>query len=474
MKRLIYILIGIAMLIITLGYSGNLVLANIQNQSTNPEDLIPVNGKAFWATSPTGPDFDGIKLIPFQAQNPTREKWDATHRRILSYLNNEFTIDNIQVSTSGVITGAPYYVNDFSEVMVYLDPTDPNHLLGASKFFYNPVGYDFYTGVFESYDGGLSWTELQPPGVSGYGLTSDPVTTFDNLGNGYFTLLTRGPNGVDMIKKQPGLNWELPVIVDRTTSTDKQWIMGDQDPQSISPFAGNLYMSWTSFGGPVTGIVLSRSTDRNGSWSNPISLTNGDIQGSIPGVAPDGTVYVVYGRGIFYGPTPGTIEFVKSTNGGVSFGSPQVAANITAIPYVLPDPFNFNHNFRSPASLPAFVVSPTNGNLYIAWADYRNADSDIYFASSADAGTTWTTPIRLNDDPVGNGIDQWQPQVSVAPNGRVAVMWFDRRLPCPALSWIPIGHAGKENACIDTFITRSYDDSQTWTANARASSQTWG
>ena len=326
---------------------------------------------------------------------------------------------------------------------------------------------------FESYNGGLSWSELQPPGVESYGLTSDPVTTFDELGNGYFTLLTRGPTGLDMLKKQPGLNWELPVIVDRTTSTDKQWIMGDQDPQSISPYAGNLYMSWTSFGGPVTGIVFSRSTDRNGSWSSPISLTNGDIQGSIPGVAPDGTVYVVYGRGIFYGPTPGTIEFVKSTNGGLSFGSPQLAANIIAIPYNLPDPFNYIHNFRSPASLPAFAVSPVNGNLYIAWADYRNDDSDIYFASSSDGGSTWTTPVRLNDDPVSNGIDQWQPQVSVAPNGRVAVMWFDRRLPCPALPWIPIGHAGKENACIDTFVTRSYNEGQTWTPNARASAQTW-
>ena len=123
-----------------------------------------------------------------------------------------------------------------------------------------------------------------------------------------------------MLKKQPDLGWEWPVIVGRTTSTDKQWIMGDQDPLLISPFAGNLYMSWTSFGGPVTGIVFSRSLDRNNVWSNPIRLTDGDIQGSVPGVAPDGTVYVVYGRGIFYGPTPGTIEFVKSSNGGATFG----------------------------------------------------------------------------------------------------------------------------------------------------------
>ena len=90
MKRVIYVFGGIIILIITLGYSVNRVLANIQNQFQNPQDLVPLNGKAYWATSPTGPDFEGVKLIPFQAQNPSREKWDATHKQILSYLNNDF------------------------------------------------------------------------------------------------------------------------------------------------------------------------------------------------------------------------------------------------------------------------------------------------------------------------------------------------------------------------------------------------
>ena len=71
------------------------------------------------------------------------------------------------------------------------------------------------------------------------------------------------------------------------------------------------------------------------------------------------------------------------------------------------DPFNNLRNFRTPASLPAFVVSPTNGNLYIAWADYRHGDSDIFFTSSTNGGTSWSTPVRLNDDPLSNGIDQF-------------------------------------------------------------------
>jgi len=437
------------------------------------QTTIQINGIANWATPPTGSDFSGVHRIPFQAQNPSLDIWQQTQFSIQPYLVSTYSIGNFQVSTSGSVPGASHFVNDFSEVMVAIDPTDACHLLGASKFFYNPTAYLFYTGVFESYDCGLSWNELQPDGVEGYSLTSDPVTTFDSMGNGFFTLLTRGPTGLDMLTKPAGGNWQPTVIVDRTTSTDKQWIIGDQDPQGISPYADNLYMSWTSFGGPVTGIVLSRSTDQNTTWSTPIHLAGGDVQGSIPGVAPDGTVYVVFGRSIFYGPTSGTMEIVSSVDGGQTFNAPTIAANITAIPFNLPDPFGSIHPFRTPASLPAFAVSPSNGSLFVAWADYRHGDADIYLTKSSDGGLNWNAPLRLNDDPIGNGIDQFQPQVSISANGRVAVMWFDRRLPCPDLPWIPPNHVGAQNGCIDTFMTRSYDDGISWTPNIRASAQTW-
>ncbi|HNB54587.1 MAG TPA: sialidase family protein, partial [Anaerolineales bacterium] len=442
---------------------------------TPPADTVSINGLAYWGVDVTGQgDFDAVYKIPFQAANPTTAVWEATQRQNARFLVP--TLDNIQVSASGVVSGASHLINDFSEVMLSIDPTDPNHLLGGSKFFYIPASYLFYTGVFESFDGGLTWTQGQPNGVEDYGLTSDPVTTFDDEGNGYFTLLTRdsgGYTGLDMLKKPVGGTWQAPVTVNDTTYTDKQWIMGDQNPQGTSAYAGNLYMSWTSFGGPVTGIVFSRSTDGNQTWSAPIALASGDVQGSMPGVAPDGSVYVLYGRGIF-STGSGTLEIRKSTNGGQTFGSTIIAANISPIPYYLPNNLNFFPNFRTPASLPSFAVSPVDGNLYLAWADYRNGDADIYFTHSTDGGATWQTPhIRLNDDPLGNGMDQFQPQISIAPNGRVAVMWFDRRLDCPDLPWIPANHVGVSNACIDTFMTRSFDEGQTWVPNIRASAQTW-
>jgi uncharacterized repeat protein (TIGR01451 family) len=463
-------------LIVLLVVTALFAAAPARAQQPAPEEQLPinppgsgrVNGTAYWGTTPTGPDFTGVRRIPFQPQNPTRQAWEATQAQNLGYLNPQDSPQNIQVSHSGSVAGASHQINDFSEVMVSVDPNDPLHLLGASKFFFDPHNYGFYTGVFESIDGGLTWSEGQPAGVEVYSLTSDPVTTFDQSGNGYFTLLTRGPTGLDMLKKPAGGSWQLPVVVDRTTSTDKQWIAADQDPKGTSPHAGNLYMSWTSFSGPVTGIVFSRSTNGNTSWSAPIRITGGDVQGSVPAVAPDGTVYVVYGVSIFNGPHSGYLRVAKSTDGGAHFGSGVLAATIQAIPYTFA-----NSTFRTPASLPAFAISPVNGNMYLAWADYRNGDADIYFTRSTNGGTAWSTPARLDDDPLSNGVDQWQPQISVAPNGRVAVMWFDRRLNCPTDSWILPAHRGLANFCIDTFMTRSFDEGQTWVANIRASAQTW-
>ncbi|MFN7976059.1 MAG: hypothetical protein U0166_27615 [Acidobacteriota bacterium] len=50
---------------------------------------------------------------------------------------------------------------------------------------------------------------------------------------------------------------------------------------------------------------------------------------------------------------------------------------------------------------------------------------DIRMARSADRGNTWSPSIRINDDPAGAW--QWFGTMSVAPNGRIDVVWNDTR-----------------------------------------------
>ncbi len=108
----------------------------------------PAGHPAQYAVGPVGPDFQVSGLLPLPIYTPPSAAVEATIEQNRRYQNPDEVPENIQVSYSGDVPGASHPVNDFSECMVYLDPTDPSHLLGSSKFFYTPANYLFYTGVY--------------------------------------------------------------------------------------------------------------------------------------------------------------------------------------------------------------------------------------------------------------------------------------------------------------------------------------
>ena len=71
------------------------------------------------------------------------------------------------------------------------------------------------------------------------------------------------------------------------------------------------------------------------------------------------------------------------------------------------------------------TVSPadTRGNepSIVSWSDYRNGDVDVFCASSADGGRTWSKPVRVNNDPIHDGIDQFFQWMTVDPVTGVCV-----------------------------------------------------
>lgn len=113
-------------------------------------------------------------------------------------------IVNIQTTSSvrggafdpkGDCTRNAAYNNHHSESWIVIDPTDPNHLVGVSKFFSNPQYYLTHDGALVSRDGGRSWTNTIIQGFdcrsarNGWSDTTDPVVAFDSNGILYSVVL---------------------------------------------------------------------------------------------------------------------------------------------------------------------------------------------------------------------------------------------------------------------------------------------
>lgn len=69
--------------------------------------------------------------------------------------------------------------------------------------------------------------------------------------------------------------------------------------------------------------------------------------------------------------------------------------------------------------------------IYMAYEDNSTGFLNVLLQASFDQGKTWTAPIQVNDNANPN-VDEFQPQLAVAPDGTVSVNFYDRRLACPA------------------------------------------
>jgi Secretion system C-terminal sorting domain/BNR repeat-like domain len=306
-----------------------------------------------------------------------------------------------------------------NEPSVRFSRKDPNRVLAAWRDFrtgVNPalrrIGYSLST------DGGTTWSTsaLIPKLIPNDSLSSDPCVVVDTAGNFFvftISLNNSSGNGEAWVFKSSdaGVTFNNYYLIANgpTWFEDKEMAACDLNPNS--PYVNNLYISWTRFT-YSTDILFSRSTDDGVTWSSPITLSDQDgVQGSNPAIGPNGEIYDVwygyngYNEGMF---------FAKSTDGGSSFTSSTMVST-------------------APGSwFPSIAVDvsggPNNGNIYVTWDDTRNVDDDVFLCRSTDGGSTWTNPpLRINNDPVGNGKDQFWPWVTVNEQGNVYIVFYDTR-----------------------------------------------
>ena len=82
---------------------------------------------------------------------------------------------------------------------------------------------------------------------------------------------------------------------------------------------------------------------------------------------------------------------------------------------------------------------------------------DIVVQRSTDNGQTWTAPVAIDDDRPEQNATSFYPQLSVAPNGRVDVVWQDNR--------------GLADFRFHTRYTYSTDGGATWAENVQVTDQ---
>ncbi|MBI3766221.1 MAG: exo-alpha-sialidase, partial [Ignavibacteriales bacterium] len=306
-----------------------------------------------------------------------------------------------------------------NEPSVKISHKNPNRVVAAWRDFrtgvqpaVRRVGYSFST------DGGTSWStsSLLPSFSSAYPRTSDPAVGVDTAGNFYIATISINSsdgNGKIVVYNSidQGETFTNATVAPADTSPaffdDKEYITTDLSPSS--PYANRIYISWTRFGSPG-GMFLTYSSDAGTTWSPHIVINDPGLsgQGSDPCVRPNGDVCVVWAGG------PG-IMFDKSTDGGNSFDTDVVVDTTFG-------------SFGGFPSVEADLSSgPRSGYLYTVYSDGRNGDLDVFLKSSSDGGATWSSPVRVNDDSVGNGKNQYWPWIAVDDRGTITVVYYDTR-----------------------------------------------
>ncbi len=224
-----------------------------------------------------------------------------------------------------------------------------------------------------------------------------------------------------------GKTWEadhIPVA-EQTSSPgipfeDKPYIVADN---TKSKYAGNLYIGWTRWRLADSQMVLSRSTDDGKTWSQPIEIDahpglprddNGAAEGFDGVVGPDGKLYAIWSQ-------DNAIMLTTSRDGGRTFSHASPVIHTAPIMFAI-------QTLERANGFPQIAIDPNSKRLYVTWSDYRNGDLDVFIAASDSGGKHWSAPVRVNNDPVHNGAEQFFQWLAVDPtDGSINVIFYDRR-----------------------------------------------
>ena len=222
-------------------------------------------------------------------------------------------------------------------------------------------------------------------------------------------------------------------------------------------------------------VVATTSQDGGRTWGTRVSVGRpgeSSIEVTEPVFGRNDTLYVGWrtrrenpARPGNYLPE-GTVVVARSSDQGRTW-RPVTTAGVQGFIYTGPvtPPYSATPTTFNASTFPRLAADPRSGNVYLAYGNgerpqaqgevqaadhFIHRDLDVYFQRSTDGGDTWSTPVRLNGQaPIQFEITQTRhPNLDVAPNGRLDVVWQDRR------HWYlgPAKETGTTGVCTHTHV----------------------
>ncbi|HSC50632.1 MAG TPA: sialidase family protein [Gaiellaceae bacterium] len=348
----------------------------------------------------------------------------------------------------------------------------------------NDWNYNDGCGVNTTLDGGLTWTPTLPngflpgvteftndpavPGTGAYDAGGDPTIAFGPGGKtAYYVcqafdftspypialLLNRSHDG--------GLTWQQTGLTQVSTWNGNGKSKGSQgqfpdhenlhvDTSPSSPYQGTVYVTWAQFNGQGTHSPVNVAVSHDGGASFTVAqVTAGKVRNNQDQrivTAPNGDAYLTFDNGVQGG--KGTVLYVsKSTDGGATWSTPVQFAALTDPVCIFPG-YCFNISgtpFRAGGTYPAPAFDPVRNRLDVVYADIKSGFGQVYFQSApAKDLHDWTSPVAV----APASADQFEGELSVAPNGRIDTSFYDRSYSA--------------NRLVDVTYATSADGGATW------------
>ena len=312
-----------------------------------------------------------LGLVPVAPENPFK---------VTTYTGNEIHSSTGMTTESTDVPTNPFGTTTQSENSIAVHPLNDELIINSNNSTGIPASNIYGANYLYSTNAGALWGGII--GGAGGSNSGDPAACIDRNGKYFIGFINSTANYGQSVaySTNQGLNWTAVVAgVCSAQMLDKNHLWCDVSP--TSPYVNNLYDAWSNLTGSGANnnqIEFVRSTDSGLHWSTPQMNISSAIaagshnQGVNITTGPNGEVYAFWAVYDDWPEYEATYGFAKSTNGGVSFSA--ATRFLTGCKGVRSlssyPPFLLHTRTNSFPSATCDISGGTyNGNLYMVWTN---------------------------------------------------------------------------------------------------------